>query len=357
MLAHDSGKMDRTMGETACPSMSAFDPATEMKLTIEQATDLAVAALNRNGLAHEHARQVADHLVESALCGHEFSSLPRVLAIVGELRAKTAAPTAIEVVREHGAFAHIDGGDNIGYVVSLLAVDKAVEIARRQGVAVVTADNTWFSGRCAYYVERAARQGLVALHTTNTTARVAPFGGADRIMGTNPFAIAFPCEPDPVVMDIGTSAITWGDVVLAQTKGEPLPASVAVDPAGHTTRDPQAALDGAFMPWGGQRGSALSLAVQLLGILAGSAPVIADTAGYGLFFVVIDPERIAPRGNFQAQVAELRRIVTTSRALAGNARVQMPGDGSQSRRQQALRERFIMVDDTVHARLVELARS
>ena len=328
-----------------------------MKLTLEQATDLAVAALNRNGLSPEHARQVADHLVESALCGHEFSSLPRVLAIVGELRAKTAVPTPIEVVREDGAFAHIDGGDNIGYVVSLHAVDKAVEIARRQGVAVVTAANTWFSGRCAYYVERAARHGLIALHTTNTTARVAPFGGADRIMGTNPFAIAFPCEPDPVVIDIGTSAITWGDVVLAQTKGEPLPCAVAVDPAGHMTRDPQAALDGAFMPWGGQRGSALSLAVQLLGILAGSAPVIHDTAGYGLFFVVIDPERIAPRGSFQAQVAELRRTVTASRALASNARVQMPGDGSQSRRRQALRDGFITIDDKVHARLVELTRS
>jgi ureidoglycolate dehydrogenase (NAD+) len=336
--------------------MFAFDPAAEMKLTIEQATGLATEALNRHGLSLRHARQVADHLVESALCGHEFSSLPRVLAIVEELRAKTAAPTAIEVVREDGSFAHIDGGDNIGYVVSLVAIDKAVEIARRHGVAVVTADNTWFSGRCAYYVERAARQGFVALHTTNTTARVAPFGAADRIMGTNPFAIAFPCEPDPVVVDIGTSAITWGDVVLARTKGEPLPAAVAVDPAGNTTRDPQAALDGAFMPWGAQRGSALSLAVQLLGILAGSAPVIADSAGYGLFFVVIDPQRVGPRRNFQAQVAELRRIVTASRALAGNARVQMPGDGSQSRRQQALSDGFITVDDKVHAHLVELTR-
>ena len=149
-----------------------------MNLSIDQATELAVAALSRNGLSVPHARQVAEHLVESALCGHEFSSLPRVLAIVDALRAKAAAATPISIAREDGAFAHVDGGDNIGYVVSLVAVDKAVEIAARCGVAVVTAGNTWFSGRCAYYVERAARQGFVALHTTNTTARVAPFGGA-----------------------------------------------------------------------------------------------------------------------------------------------------------------------------------
>jgi LDH2 family malate/lactate/ureidoglycolate dehydrogenase len=327
-----------------------------MKLGIDQATELAVAALSRNGLCAQHAREVADHLVESALCGHEFSSLPRVLAIVDALRAKRAAPGPIEVVRENGSFAHIDGGDNVGYVVSLAAVNKAVEIARRHGVAVVTADNTWFSGRCAYYVERAARQRLVALHTTNTTARVAPFGGADRIMGTNPFALAFPCEPDPIVIDIGTSAITWGDVVLALEKGEPLPAGVAVDAQGRPTRDPQAALQGAFMPWGGRRGSALSLAVQMLGVLAGSAPLIAGTGGYGLFFVVIDPERIGPAGHFQAQAAELRRIVAASRALDGAAGVQMPGDGSQSRRSRALREGFITLDDRIHQRLVELTR-
>ena len=327
-----------------------------MKLTIEQATDLAVSALSRHGLSSGHARQVADHLVDSALCGHEFSSLPRVLAIVEELRAKRTAPAPIALVRENGPFAHIDGGDNIGYVVSLSAVDKAIEIARRQGVAVVSADNTWFSGRCAYYVARAARQGFVALHTTNTTARVAPFGGAERIMGTNPFAIAFPCEADPIVIDIGTSAITWGDVVLAHTKGEPLPDGVAVDPAGAVTRDPQAALDGAFMPWGGQRGSALSLAVQLLGMLAGSAPIITGTAGYGLLFVVIDPARVGAGGGFEAQAAELRRIVSATRTLAGNARVRMPGDGSQARRRQSLDAGSIAVDDKVYARLVALAR-
>lgn len=327
-----------------------------MKLTIEQASQLAVAALCRHGLPRDHARQVTDHLIDSALCGHEFSSLPRVLAIVRELRTKASAPSPIQVVREDGCFAHIDGGDNIGYVVSVVAVDKAIEIARRHGVAVVTAANTWFSGRCAYYVERAARAGFVALHTTNTTARVAPFCGAERIMGTNPFALAFPCAPDPVVIDIGTSAIAWGEVVLAQARGQPLPADVAVDALGNMTRDPQAALDGAFMPWGAQRGSALSIAVQLLGILAGSAPVVAGTGGYGLFFVVFDPDRIAPGGGFPAKAAEFRRIVTASRALPGDARMRMPGDGSQSHRQKSLSAGVITVDDKVYAHLVDLTR-
>jgi len=327
-----------------------------MELSIAEAAALAERTLARHGMRSDDARLVAEHLVDAALCGHEFSSLPRVLAIVEELRAKNATPGEIRIVREDAAFAHIDGGDRIGYVVSREALDKAVEIARRLGIAVVTANNTWFSGRCAYYVERAARQGFVALHTTNTTARVAPFGGADRIMGTNPFAIAFPGRVDPLVVDIGTSAVTWGDVVLARAKGEPLRTRTAVDARGMPTCDPQAALDGAFMPWGAQRGGALSLAVQLLGVLAGSAPVVSGSADFGLFFVVLDPRRIGVDRDFAAQVEEMRAIVAGSRPLAGGERVRVPGDGSQERRKQALARGTIVLDDRIYARLQALAQ-
>lgn len=324
-----------------------------MHLSIEAATQLGVRVLVHHRFTPEHARIVADHLVEAALCGHEFSSLPRLIAIVNECRSK-APPTPIVTTREDGCFAHIDGGDHVAYIVSLIAVDKAIEICRRTGVAVVTANNTWFSGRCAYYVERAARQGYVALHTTNTTARVAPFGGTERLMGTNPFAIAFPSLDDPFVIDIGTSAITWGDVLLSQAKGEDLPPGVAVDNQGSLTLDPAAALEGAFLTWGGQRGSGLSLAVQLLGVLAGSKAVITQTGDFGLFFVLIDPERVQPGGGFRREVSALRTAIETNRPLAGVERVRVPGDGSQQRRERSIERGTIPIDDKVYARIQAL---
>ena len=324
-----------------------------MQLTIGEATELAVQVLTRHGFSTTHARIVGDHLVESALCGHEFSSLPRLLAIVRE-RSTKRAPADIRTVREDGCFAHIDGGDNIAYVVSLVAADKASEVCKRTGIAVVTANNTWFSGRCAYYVERIARQGFVAMHTTNTTARVAPFGGTERLMGTNPFAIAFPSEDEPFVIDIGTSAITWGDVVLMQAKGEALPDGVAVDKSGSITRDPVAALEGAFMPWGGQRGSALSIAIQLLGVLAGSRAVIEDTSNYGLFFVVIDPERVAPGGMFKREVSQMRRVIEANRPLESSQPVRVPGARSQRQRSRARAAGAIALDDKVYARIQAL---
>jgi LDH2 family malate/lactate/ureidoglycolate dehydrogenase len=324
-----------------------------MQLSITEATDLAVRALTRAGMAKHAATLVADHLVDANLCGHEFSSLSRVIAITEELRKKPP-PRDIRVLRESRCSAVIDGGDNVAYVVSITAIDKAVELCRNEGVAVVAANNTWFSGRLAYYVERAARQGFVALHTTNTTARVAPFGGIDRVLGTNPLAVAFPSEDDPFVIDIGTSSTTWGDVELARAKGEPLPEGLAVDAQGRATTDPVAAVAGAFLPWGGQRGSGLSLAIQLFGILAGSATVIPDVSNYGLFFLVVNPDMLMPAADFKARVSELRRTLQSTRPMEGAARVRVPGDGSMQRRRERRAAGVVNIDERVHRRIVEL---
>ena len=326
-----------------------------MQLTITEATDLAVRALTRAGMSAENARITADHLVDAALCGHEFSSLPRVLALAEALRGKPpAGPT--RVVRENHCSALLDGGDNVAYVVSIHAIDKALEIARKNGVAVVCANNAWFSGRLAYYVERAARQGFIAMHTTNATARVAPHGGVDPLMGTNPFAIAFPGagDDDPIIIDIGTSASTRGDVVLARTKGVPLPEGVAVNAAGQPTTDPQQALDGAILPWGGPRGSGLALAIQLLGILAGSELVIDNIGNYGLFFMVIDPKLFMPSDQFPARVSAFRQVITANRAVEGGSAVRVPGDSSQQKRRLNREKGVIFLDEKVYARLLEL---
>jgi L-2-hydroxycarboxylate dehydrogenase (NAD+) len=325
-----------------------------MQLTILEATDLAVRALTRAGMSTENARITADHLVDANLCGHEFSSLPRVIALVEALRDRPPAK-ATRIVRENRCSALLDGGDNVAYVVSIHAIDKAIEIARKNAIAVVCANNTWFSGRLAYYVERAARQGFVAMHTTNSTARVAPFGGVDRLMGTNPFAMAFPSDDDPLIIDIGTSQTTWGDVVLARTKGEPLPEGQAVSPMGQPTTSPDEALEGAILPWGGARGSGLALAVQLLGILAGSELVIDDIGNYGLFFVVIDPRLFMPSGQFPPRVSALRQVIASNRPLPGNAAVRVPGDRSQQLRRENLARGVIHLDEKVHARLRALA--
>ena len=324
-----------------------------MRLTQADALALAVAVLERHGMPAEHARIVAAHLVDAAIAGHAFAGLPRIPAIVAEI-ARKGPGGPVRVTRETAVSATLDGGDVNGYVVSLAAAGKAIEIALRSGVAVVGAHNTWFSGRLAYYVERIARAGLVAFHTANTRALVAPHGGAQPILGTNPVAFAFPCADRPVVLDIGTSGVTWGEALLRQATGRPLDPGTAVGADGGGTTDPAAALAGAFLAWGGARGSALAFAPQILGILAGSDPVQRETRNSGFLFVAFRADLLMRADEFARRLGDLRAAVESSRPARGVDRVRMPGDRSLERR-RAHGDDGIDVDDPVCRRLVERA--
>lgn len=325
-----------------------------MELTFDDAKALATGILERHGVASDHAYMVADHLIVAAAAGHAFAGLPRILALVDNLRNKPPA-RPITIVKEGEHSALIDGGDTNGYVTSLIGIDKAIELAKKSGVGIIGVRNSWFSGRLAYYVERAAREDLIAFHTANTTARVAPHGGIDRIFGTNPMAFAFPCDGDPLVVDFGTGSTTWGEVLLRQKTGRPLDEGWAVDPVGKPTMDPATALEGAILPWGAHRGYGLSLVIQVLGILAGSNVVIEKTGDSGFFFLVFDPELLMPLREFKARVAELRHSILASRPMERGAKVRIPGEGSQHKRRLAEERGTIEVDDQVYAALRALA--
>ena len=322
-----------------------------VQVTFDDARRLVIDILHKHGVEREHGRIVADHLIDAASAGHGFAGLPRVLALVKHLRERPAPGPITYHSRSQNSLT-IDGGGNNGYVTSLYGIDKAIELAKQTGIGIVGISNTWFSGRLAYYVERAARAGFVAIHTANTAARVAPSGGIDRIFGTNPISFAFPCDPEPLVIDFGTGMTTWGEVLLREKLGRPLEAGWAVDKAGQPTTDPSAALSGAFLPWGGHRGYGVALAVQILGILCGSTSVVGDGSDCGFFFLVFDPELLMPLELFRARVTELAREIEESRPAPGVARVRVPGRGSASRRAATIEKGVIEVDDAVYATLV-----
>ncbi|TIQ18310.1 MAG: Ldh family oxidoreductase [Mesorhizobium sp.] len=326
-----------------------------MQLTLSDAHALATDVLIRHGVNGKHAGIVADHLVDAAAAGHAFAGLPRILALVENLKKRPPA-RQITVTAKSANAAVVDGGGTNGYVTSLVGIDKAIELATQNGVGIVGISDTWFSGRLAYYVERAARKGFIAMHTANTMARVAPSGGIDRIFGTNPIAFAFPADPDPLVVDFGTGMTTWGDVLLRQKLGKPLELGVAVDLEGRPTIDPTEALDGAFMPWGGHRGYGLSLVVQVLGILCGSATIVEDVSDCGFFFLVFNPELLMPLGQFRASVTKLVDQIETSRPAAGISKVRVPGRSSAVKRREAEKAGTIEVDEAIFEALDRMRR-
>jgi L-2-hydroxycarboxylate dehydrogenase (NAD+) len=230
----------------------------------------------------------------------------------------------------------------------VLAMDKAIALAKKSGVGIVGVSNSWFSGMLRYYVERAAQAGLIGMHAANSTARVAPYGGVDRLLGTNPIAFAFPTVDAPLVIDFSSASVMWGDVLYHQQTGKPLPDGRAVDADGLPTADPAAALGGAFLPWGGPRGSSLSVVVQALGILGGSDPIVGEAGKWGYFFMAIDPGLLVPLGDFRKKISSMREQIEDSRPEPGGAPVRAPGSAGTRKIEEGRARGWIELDDAIH---------
>src|SRR2546425_9012864 len=243
------------------------DSAARVHLSVAEARTLSERAMRGIGYDAEEARILADHVVDAALCGYEYSGLPKLLNVAEHARFK--APRApMRALKDTTVPVLFAGGNQSGMLGMYYATNAVIERAQRHGLAVVGVNNIWMSGRSAYYVEMAARAGLIGIHTVAAPPMVAPPGGARAALGTNPIAFGFPMEGDPLVIDLGTSAFMGTDLQFRQRLAIPLPEGVAIDERGRPTTDAAAAPRGALLPFGGHKGYALALAMHALGVSA-----------------------------------------------------------------------------------------
>lgn len=327
-----------------------------MKVELARARALAENGLGALGYADEERTLIAGHLLDCELRGLGFSGLARVISIAERLQAAPEPPRPMAVLRETGVSARIDGGDNLGYLVAERATDMAIAKAQAAGIAVIGASDTWYTGMLSYYAERIAAADLVAMIASNASPWVAPEGGSEGRYGTNPICFGFPSADEPVIWDIGTSAIIHAQVVEALRLGKPLPEGLALDAAGAMTIDPQAALNGAFMPWGGHKGSGLGLVVQMLGMLAGSPMMPGQLQDFGFLVIAIKPDLLVDIDMFKRQIADYADSVRNTRPLGGGAAVRMPFDRSRAERARRLAEGFIEVPSAIIAALDDLQK-
>ena len=326
-----------------------------MDLPIAAARALAAAAMAAVGHTPEEADIIADHLIDCDLRGLPFGGVARALSVVERIRKTPGSRRPITVVRETAASASIDGGDQVGYLVGRRATDLAIEKARATGLAAVGAFNTWYTGMFTYYLERLARAGLVGMAAGNAPQMVAPHGGSQPRFGTNPIGFSFPSADVPVIWDVGTSAIMHSDVMLRLRLGEKLPEGAAFDAAGLPTRDPQAALGGAFGVWGGHKGSGLAMVVHLLGMMCGAAANPDGLRDCGLFLFAVDPGLLHPAGGFEHLVSDYVDSVRSSRPLDPDKPLRAPFERSFAERQARIARGTVPVPDPIHDALAHLA--
>ena len=262
-----------------------------------------------------------------------------------------------EIVRDAGAAATIEGGARLGPPVAVDATAEATARAKEFGIGAVGVHDTNHLGTLGYYTDLARHEGCVALAVTNTEPAIPPYGGAEPNLGTNPIAVGLPTDP-PFNLDMSTSAIARGSLEKAAECDEPIPEGVAVGPNGEPTTDPEVALAGTILPFGGPKGSGLAIAVEVLaGGLVGAAMGKEVTGTYhteepctkGDLFVAIDPEALGGAGAVERIEAFLDRLTDVDPA-SGHDGVRLPG--SSSLRDE--REQTIEIDRDLWKRVCDL---
>jgi L-2-hydroxycarboxylate dehydrogenase (NAD+) len=321
-----------------------------LRLSVAEARELAEGALAGIGYARDEARIIADHVIDAALCGYEYSGLAKILNLP-ESEHFRLPRRPMKVVRETEISLAFDGGNNVGMLVLFHAAQTTISKAAAHGIALVSVTDAWMSGRSAYYVEMIAKAGLVAIHTASSSRLVAPPGGIRPMLGTNPIAMAVPSSRGPIVLDMGTSAYMMTELMLRERLGESLPEGVALGPDGEPTMDPALARRGALLPFGGYKGFGLALMVQALGVLAGAGT---DTeSDYGYLFIAFRPDLLGPPEVFQQRVTQLIEKVKATPRQTNVAEIRIPSERAFRTRERLLRQ-GLEIDRPVFEALVAL---
>ncbi len=308
----------------------------ELRVTADEERALIGGVLAALGATDEEQQCVAEALVEADLRGYASHGLLRFPLMVRRVQQGTARVRAIpRIVAERGGAALLDGDLGLGPFVATRAVDLAAARARQYGVGAVGVYANNHISLVGYYVERAARAGLVALATTTGDAGVHPHGGVERLMGTNPLAIAFPTDGEPFLLDMATSVGTFGRVFGARQRGESIPLDWAIDPSGTPTSDPERALAGALRPLGGAKGYGLGLVLAILAgalVRAAQGPAVvgtihaSDPTTKGDLFVVLDPAALGDPAAMRQAASAYLTAVRATRPAPGSGGVRIPGE-------------------------------
>jgi uncharacterized oxidoreductase len=327
---------------------------------------LAAAIFEAHGTPAQEAQTVARLLVQADLMGLPSHGVLRVPQYVEDIRRGAIVPGAPVLVRE-GATATtlVDGQWNFGQIGAGRATELAIERARRFGVGSASLRRCRHVGRLGAYAEQAAQAECVALVTCSTAGEghwVAPFGGREGRLGTNPIAFAAPTLGQPVVMDFSTAALPEGRVRLYRDTGQALPEGTLVDRTGAPSTDPADLYEaGAILPFGGDqgyKGFGLGLMAQIFSCLLGEPTWREEgleSNANTMWLLVVDAAAWGDAERFRAELDHMIAYVRSSAPASGSNGVLVPGE-REFAAEARNRSEGILVEEGVWCQLVQVAR-
>jgi LDH2 family malate/lactate/ureidoglycolate dehydrogenase len=328
---------------------------------------IGVSLLRAAGASPEEAEAVAGGCVNANLVGHDSHGIVAIPTYIDRVKAGHIVPGApFTIVQESPATTVIDGHWGFGFHVNAKAMALTIEKAKKSNVAAVTVFRQSHVGRLGAYPLMAAAQGMIGLATADSgrsAKAVAPFGGREARLGTNPISIAIPSDLDgPFCLDMATSAVAAGKINLAIARGKEIPTGWIVDKDGHETTDPtQFKKGGALLPLGateGYKGSGLAAVVEVMcGILTGLGFGVEPSGRHndGCFMAVFNVAAFRPLAEFKKEVADFARYLKATPPAAGSSGVLYPGEVEHLRAQERGKS-GIEVEDATWNKLRALAK-
>ena len=322
------------------------------------------------GMTPEDASHMTDSLVEADRSGVTTHGCARVGSYVAQLKSgQVNASPAESIVVDQPSAILIDADNGFGAPVGIRAVRLAMAKAKATGACIVGVKNVNHFGAAGYYTRYAASHGFLALAMSSTSPSVVPFGGMTPRIGNSPMSFASPGVDNPeLVMDMAQSMTSRGRIKIAMEKGQQIPGDWAIDATGNPTTDPSEALNGAVLPSGGHKGSAMSLMVEMLasGLTGahlsqdiqhagfttaskngGQTPAAKDVT-VGNFYLVIDADTFGEAGQVRERATSIAEYVRASPTAPGIDRVFAPGDIELEKSRRAAAQGIELLQSTIN---------
>ncbi len=297
--------------------------------------DFAHSIINALGSSEEQSKIVAEHLATSNLAGHDSHGVIRLPQYRNHVNEEKIDPKAEpKIIKETPTTALLDGNKAWGQVVAQKALDLGIKKAKNNGLSAIAIRNCYHIGRVGVYPINAAKEGLICQVHCNGhgVARVAPWGGTDAKMATNPISVGIPTREDPILVDITTSVVAEGKVRVSLNANKDIPEGWILDKTGQATTNPADLYEGGtILPFGGaqgHKGYGLSLIVDLLGgVLSGAGcGFMTKKFGNGVFIQLTDPTAFEDQDEFLNRVEAYKTYIKESPTQDGVDDILLPGE-------------------------------
>jgi uncharacterized oxidoreductase len=336
------------------------------RVSPEKLTAIGNALLTKAGVSKDEAAIVVSHLIDANMVGHDSHGIMLLPTYMDRMKAGHIVPgVSWTIEQETPTTTVIDGHWGFGFVVNEAAMKLTIEKARKSNVAATTVFRQSHIGRVASYSLMAAEAGMigiVAADSGRSPKSVAPFGGAEARLGTNPLSVAVPSDLDgPLFIDMSTASVALGKVKVAAARGVPIPEGWVVDSEGEVATDPNKLFQGGcLLPLGGSegyKGYGLAVIVEILcGLLTGLGFGVEPTGRHndGCFMAAFNVEAFRPLATFKREVADLAKFLKDTKPSKGSNGVLYPGEIEHIREAEN-RKAGIEIDAATWEKLRKLA--